>query len=104
MDYVTVEGVKLRTGYDNKKHWYLLCIKELLDNCIDFLWKYYRGATDAAIDVRIEKTSDLLLHIKIRNTNNKNVPVFENLEPIFNYEYVYQLRSNFAAPEKLSLP
>jgi hypothetical protein len=37
MDYVTVNGVVLRTGYSNKSDWYLLLIKELLDNAIDFL-------------------------------------------------------------------
>jgi hypothetical protein len=38
MDYFTVIGVILRTGYADKKYWYTLCIKELLDNAVDFLW------------------------------------------------------------------
>jgi hypothetical protein len=75
MDYVTVQGVILRTGYHNKRDWYLLCIKELLDNAVDFLWKKYQGADDAVIDVRIEKTSNSLFRIKVRNTNNKNFEV-----------------------------
>ena len=43
MDYFTVNGVILRTGYAYKKYWYILIIKELLDNAADFLSKYYRG-------------------------------------------------------------
>jgi hypothetical protein len=96
MDYVTVEGVKLRTGYHDKKDWYLLCIKELLDNAVDFLWRKYQGADDAVIDVRIEKTSDSLFRIKVRNTNNKNFEVFKNedLKAIFDYNMRYGSKQN----------
>lgn len=73
MNYVTVDGVKLRTGYYDKRDWYFICLKELLDNAIDFLWGKYRGVSDAAIDVYIEKTSSSLLRIKLKNTNPKNI-------------------------------
>jgi hypothetical protein len=39
MDYFTVDGVILRTGYSDKRDWYLLAIRELLDNAADFLTK-----------------------------------------------------------------
>lgn len=96
MEYVTVEGVKLRTGYYDKKDWYLLDIKELLDNCVDFLWKNYQGANNAAIDVRIEITSDSLLRIKVRNTNSKNIEVFkdQDLKAIFDYDMRYGSKQN----------
>jgi hypothetical protein len=96
MDYVTVDGVKLRTGYHNKKDWYLLLIKELLDNAVDFLWKKYQGADDAVIDVRIEKTSDSLFRIKVRNTNSKNFEVFkdQDLKAIFDYNMRYGSKQN----------
>jgi hypothetical protein len=97
MDYVTVQGVILRTGYHNKRDWYLLCIKELLDNAVDFLWKRYQGASDAAIDVRIEKTSGSLFRIKIRNTNNKNFEVplqGQNLKAILDYAMRYGSKQN----------
>ena len=71
MDYVTVEGVKLRTGYDHEKDWYLLTLKELLDNCIDFLWTNYQGASDATIDVYIEKTNKSILRIKVQIQTQK---------------------------------
>ncbi len=37
MDYFTVDGVILRTGYKNKRDWYLLPIREMLDNDADCL-------------------------------------------------------------------
>jgi hypothetical protein len=96
MNYVTVDGVKLRTGYDDKKDWYLLCIKELLDNPVDFYWQKYRGASDAAIDVYIEKTSDSLLHIKVKNTNPKNIEAFtlEKLNLIFDFDMTAGSKQN----------
>jgi virulence-associated protein VagC len=81
MDYVTVDGVKLRTGYTDKRDWYFLCLKELLDNAVDFLWDNYQGADDTAIKVYIEITSDFLLRITVRNRNSKNIAIsaFEDL-------------------------
>jgi hypothetical protein len=96
MEYVTVEGIKQRTGYYEKKDWYLLCIKEKLDNCVDWLQKNYQGASDAAIDVYIEKTNNSMLRIKVRNTNPKNIPVFtkDQLSAIFDYDMTYGSKQN----------
>lgn len=94
MDYVTVDGIVLRTGHADKKYWYLLCIKELLDNASDFLWKNYQGASDTAITVDITKTNDSMLHIKARNTNSKNIHTFENLAAIFDYGMRYGSKQN----------
>ena len=93
MDYVTVDGVILRTGYADKKDWYLLCIKELLDNATDFLWKNYQGSSDAAVMVHITK-DDSLFHVKSRNTNSRNIPVFQNLPAIFDYDMRYGSKQN----------
>ena len=86
-DYFTVEGVKLRTGYSNKQDWYLFVVREGMDNCIDFLWKFYRGADNAYVKVEIIK-EDGLITIKIRNPNSKNIPVFseQDILAIFNFE------------------
>jgi hypothetical protein len=94
MNYVTVDGVKLRTGYDHKADWYMLCLKELLDNAIDFLWEKYKGASDAMIDVYIEKTSKSLLRIKVRNSNPENFPVLENLKNVFDFDMTYGSKQN----------
>jgi hypothetical protein len=93
MDYVTVNGIILRTGYADKKDWYLLCIKELLDNATDFLWKNYQGTSDAAITVHVTK-NDSLLHVKVRNTNSHDIPVFQNLSAIFDYDMRYGSKQN----------
>ena len=93
MDYATVHGVVERTGYADKVYWYLLLIKELLDNAIDFLWKYYPGSSDALVTATIT-ISDSLFHIKVRNTNSRNIPVFENLPAIFDYEMTYGSKQN----------
>ena len=53
MDYVTEDGIIKRTGYTDKKDWYLLVIKELIDNAVDWLWKEYPGAADAKITATI---------------------------------------------------
>jgi len=93
MDYFTIIGVILRTGYADKKYWYTLCIKELLDNAIDFLWKYYQGYNDASVTVYVTK-NDSLLHIKIRNSSSQNIPVFQNLDLIFDPDMRYGSKQN----------
>jgi hypothetical protein len=93
MDYFTVDGVNLRTGYTNKLHWYLLPIRELLDNACDFLWKHYRGSRDTTIAVIIHLSNELF-HLTIRNSNNDDKIVFSNLEPIFNFDIRYGSKQN----------
>ena len=87
MDYFTRDGFILRTGYSDKRDWYLFPIKELLDNDIDFHWKYYRGE-NAFIKVDIIK-DDTLFRIKIRNSNTRNIPVFQDLNHIFDFDIRY---------------
>ena len=93
MDYFTVNGVILRTGYADKKYWYILVIKELLDNVVDFLWKYYRSYSDTSVTVYVTKYYSLL-HIKIRNSNSRDIPVFQNLNLIFDPEMRYGSKQN----------
>jgi hypothetical protein len=59
VDYFTNDGLILRTGYSNILDWYILPLKQGLDNAIDFLWKYYRGEnTSIEVDIyKINKTS-----------------------------------------------
>jgi hypothetical protein len=68
--------------------WYLLCIRELLDNAADFLTNNYKGANDAVILTEIFKDDDYF-KLKIRNSNYKNVPVFQNKAAIFDYDMRY---------------
>jgi hypothetical protein len=88
LDYFTVDGVTLRTGFSNKHDWYLLCIRELLDNAVDFLSKNYKGSDDTVVDVNIFK-DDKVFRLKVRNSNYKNIPVLTNLQAVFDYEMRY---------------
>src|SRR4051812_45944936 len=74
MDYFTVDGVILRTGYRDKIDWYLLPLRESLDNGADFLWNHYKGANDASIAVNITM-DDKLFRMTVRNSNDKNISV-----------------------------
>lgn len=97
MDYFTVESVKLRTGYDNIKDWYLMVIQQLLENAVDFLQKHYQGFKGTEINVWITKdTKTNLLDIKIQNTNYeyRKIPVFTNIEQISNFEMKYGSKQN----------
>jgi hypothetical protein len=88
MDYFTVDGVILRTGYKNMRDWYLLPVREIMDNGADFLWKYYKGAANASITVDVEMDNEQF-RLKIRNSNDKNIPVFSDLRAIFDYDMRY---------------
>jgi hypothetical protein len=93
MDYFTVDGVKLRTGYQHERDWYLLPIRELLDNAADFLTMHYRGANDTYIKTWITK-DDEFLRIRVRNSNYKNIPVLQDLDLIFDYDMRYGSKQN----------
>lgn len=90
MDYVTVDGVILRTGYSNKRNWYLVCLRELLDNAADFIWEYYKGSSNASITVEVFK-DDKLFRLKVRNSNDNDIPIFSDstTAAIFDYEGRY---------------
>ena len=95
MDYVTEQGVKLRTGYHNIKDWYFLTVKEMLDNAIDFLWKYYPGSTNAQVRVRLDIDKDnQLFTCTVSNTNYNNIPVFQHLDKILSFDMRYGSKQN----------
>ena len=82
MDYFTRDGVILRTGFSNLRDWFLFCLKELLDNAVDFLVRYYQGTESCAIVVEVFK-DDKFFHLKIRNShNNYQVSVTRQLYSI----------------------
>jgi hypothetical protein len=94
MDYVTTDGVILRTGHADIATWYLLCLKELWDNPIDFMWRHYQGSADAFVTTEITKTNDSMFHVKVRNMNSKNIPVFQNLAAIVDFDMRYGSKQN----------
>ena len=88
MDYFTRDGIILRTGFSNLVDWFLLCIRELLDNAIDFLVRYYQSADNCVIIVEILK-DDNFFHLKVKNSNYNNYEAFKNKAAIFNYDGRY---------------
>lgn len=96
MDYVQEEGIIKRTGLTNKRDWYLLVVKELIDNAIDWMWEVYQGRDDLKITIEITLTKDGLFKCKISNNNPENIPVFKiaNLVNIFDYEKTYGSKQN----------
>jgi hypothetical protein len=93
MDYFTSDGVILRTGYKNKLDWYLLPIREGLDNAVDFLWKYYGGSDKGSIALEIT-IDNLLFTIKLTNSNQRNIPIFNDLKSVFDYDVRYGSKQN----------
>lgn len=93
MDYFTRDGVILRTGFSNLVDWFLLCIRELLDNAIDFLTKNYQGEDNTIITVEIIK-DDTFFHLRVKNSNNNNIKVFGNKAAIFDYDGRYGSKQN----------
>jgi hypothetical protein len=95
MDYVKADGIIKRTGYTDKKDWYLLVIKELFDNAIDWLWNNYRGSGDSKITANITLDNKYFNCI-VRNSNLKNIPVFapQHLQNIFDYSMTYGSKQN----------
>jgi hypothetical protein len=95
MDYVKPDGIIKRTGYTDKKDWYLLVIKELFDNAVDWLWNNYRGAVDSKITAKITLDKKHFNCI-VRNTNPNNIPVFkpQELQNIFDYTMTYGSKQN----------
>ena len=52
-----------------------------------------QGTNDAAVNVDIT-IDDSFFYLKVRNTNRKNIPVFQNLSAIFDYEMTYGSKQN----------
>lgn len=88
MDYFDAQGVTLNTGYTNKLEWYLLPIRELLDNACDFLQKNYKGSSDATVTVNIHVTKKLF-YLTVTNSNKNDIKLFSNLKPIFDFDKRY---------------
>ena len=65
-----------------------MCIKELLDNAIDFLARNYQGADNCVITVDIFK-DDSTFRIKVTNSNYNNNRIFSNKSAIFNFDGRY---------------
>jgi hypothetical protein len=77
MSYFTVSGIEQRIGY-KQQDFPIFCIKELLDNAVDFLNNNYRNPEDARIiTVNLKLEEDAILRIVVRNSNDRNIIPFQ---------------------------
>ncbi len=99
MDYVTVSGIAQRINVSPDK-FPEFCLKELLDNAVEFLESNYKKHSDrrlVAVFVKkymitLEgqtKQQQHILQIVVRNSNDNNLVPFPNLPAIFNYDIFY---------------
>ena len=98
MSYVTVRGIESDTSWPVQE-WPKQSAKELISNAYDSLRDYYSDGTKEtrkiAITVKFDSILDKdnseennvrpVIRIIVRNSNVNNIPVFENLEAVFNY-------------------
>ncbi|MPZ08132.1 MAG: hypothetical protein GEU26_17240 [Nitrososphaeraceae archaeon] len=98
MSYVTVRGIESDTSWPVQE-WPKQSTKELISNSFDFLHDYYSDITreirKIAVFLKIDSILDeyssdenkrrTVTRIGVSNSNIENIPVFENLEAIFNY-------------------
>lgn len=89
--YVRLKDIELDTGFPEEK-WKLFAIKELLDNALDWLNEVYpipkNGKDIRKIGVKLwtsKENENYFIHISVRNSNVNNVPVFKDLDEIFDY-------------------
>jgi hypothetical protein len=95
--YVTVKGIESETSYQ-EPDWPVFTMKELMDNAYDFLNDYYsnesKEARKIAVRVKVDSSSSNILRMAVRNSNVNNIPVFENLEQVFDYDRWYSSKRN----------
>ena len=88
--YLTIAGIESDTSYQEYQ-WPIFAVKELSDNAVDFLKENYPNATSderkIATTVKLDTTiKPKMLRIVVRNSNVDNLPVFQNLDGIFDYD------------------
>ena len=89
--YLTISGIQSETSYQEPE-WPIFALKESMDNAFDSLNDYYpneiKELRNIAVCIKIEpgtQTARNILHMSVRNSNVRDVPVFENIDEIFDY-------------------
>lgn len=107
MAYVTVRGIESDTSWPVQE-WPKQSAKELISNAYDFLRDHYPDGTKEtrkiAVFVKINSISDkdsvdedrkrTTIRLLVRNSNIDNIPVFENLEAVFDYTQFHSTKRN----------
>lgn len=102
ISYVTVRGIESDTSWQ-ERDWPKESTKELISNAWDWHQDYYLDGTretrKIALNLKIDSIRDdeekrIIIRIKVRNSNPNNIPVFENLQPIFDYKQYHSTKRN----------
>src|SRR5215207_7522120 len=93
MSYITVRGIESDTSWQEYE-WPKQTMIQLISNAYDWFHDYYPDGTKEirkiAVRVKIEPILDenkrrTIIRIAVRNSNVDDIPVFENLDQIFDY-------------------
>ncbi len=122
MAYVTIRNIESETSIQ-EHNWSIFILKELQDNAFDWLndnypaksvedrefckisvriWmtntkgeaREYTAATDTDTDTATYNDTDRFLHIAVRNSNVNNIPVFKDLDKIFDFYAWHSTKRN----------
>jgi hypothetical protein len=106
MAYVTVRNIENETSY-REQDWSLFILKELTDNAWDWLNDTYPATSVETkalrkIGIRIWITrdpkgshlDDRFIHIAVRNSNVRNITVFQELDKIFDFNVMHSTKRN----------
>jgi len=98
MSYITVKAIESETSY-LLFLWPIFALKELMDNAWDFLNDYYpnnpREDRKIAVTIKVDlkpngETS--ILRIAVRNSNADDIPVFGDLDSVFDFDQWYSTK------------
>jgi hypothetical protein len=103
MSYVTVTGIESDTSWQ-ERDFPKESTKELTSNAWDWHQDYYPDGTKEtrkiALNLKIDSIQDdegeerIIIRIRVRNSNPDNIPVFENLQSIFDYKQFHSTKRN----------
>ena len=105
IDYITVKGIESATS-KYQLEWPEWSLKESMDNAYDWLNSHYPypqwDDTSRKITVHVKvdpipsRQDIVILRIAVRNSNINNIPVFENINGIFNFtKWVSEKRNQY---------
>lgn len=103
MSYVTVSGIESDTSW-RERDFPKEGTKELTSNAWDWHQDYYPDGTKEtrkiALNLKIDSIQDddgeerIIIRIRVQNSNLENIPVFENLQSIFDYKQFHSTKRN----------
>jgi hypothetical protein len=105
LDYIIVKGIESATS-KYRLEWPEWSLKELMDNAYDSLNAHYpypewdNNARKISVSIKVDpilgREDIVILRLTVRNSNINSIPVFENIEGIFDFtKWVSEKRNQF---------